>query len=253
MMAVRPNANRRVAAGIAALVLEGVFGYALILGFTVRMPAGSSESLKLFSIAPPPPSVPPAPPPRISNRRPEGAASPPNLRSRATEIVAPQLVIPLPNPVVAAPVAGPGADPSAGAADVPGPGTGSGGWGRGTGSGAGGDGDGDGGGGHTPPRWLRGRLSDSDFPAAAGEAGAGGRVSVRFTVETSGRVGRCSIERSSGNGELDRTTCRLIEQRYRYRPSLDPYGRPVRSVVIEDHDWVSVDEEEPPRRPRRRN
>ncbi|HYI63914.1 MAG TPA: TonB family protein [Allosphingosinicella sp.] len=245
MVIDRPSANRRVIAALAAVALEGVLGLALILGFAVTMPARHAETLKLFSIAPPPPPVPPVTPPRITSSRPEGAASPPNLRARATEIVAPvpPIPLPLPPPVVAAPVAGPGNDPSAGSADVPGPGTGSGGWGTGTGSGRGGDGDGGGGGarggrGHTPPRWLRGRLTDSDFPAAAAETGAGGTVTVRFTVETDGRIGRCVITRSSGNDELDHTTCRLIVQRYRYRPSLDPYGRPVRSLVEEDHDWA---------------
>ena len=55
-----------------------------------------------------------------------------------------------------------------------------------------------------------------------------------------------------GNPELDAVTCRLIQQRYRFRPSLDPGGRPVRSQVVEDHSWVTIDDPEPPREQRRR-
>jgi len=247
MMAVAPAIpNRRVAAAVAAVAIEALLGYALIFGFALTLPARPDGELALFDIAPPPPPPPPPVPHRIASRRPEGAAAPPNLRSQATEIVAPAPIVPviLPPPVVAAPVKGVGIDPSAGAADVPGPGTGAGGEGNGTGGGGRGNGDGDGGGGFTPPRWIRGRLRDSDFPRAIGEAGQGGTVSVRYTVETDGRVGRCVVTRSSGNAELDRITCDLIVQRFRYRPSLDPSGRPVRSQVVEDHTWVSVDEEE---------
>src|SRR5436190_2035752 len=91
-------------------------------------------------------------------------------------------------------------------------------------------------------------------PPVVGEAGGGGTVSVRFTVEVDGHVGRCVVDRSSGNRLLDDTTCRLIQQRYRFRPSLDPSGRPVRSQIVEDHSWMTLDDPEPydDRRRRRR-
>jgi protein TonB len=260
MLAMQPTVSRRAVAAAGAVILEGLILYAMIFGFALTMPAPRDERLQLIDIAPPPP-VPPVQPPRpepTDSRRREGAASPPNLRAQATEIVAPKPVIPLPvpPPVVAAPVARQGAAPSAGAADVRGPGFGSGGLGTGTGSGRGGDGDGGGygggGRGFTPPRHISGRLSDRDFPAVVGEAGGGGVVSVRFSVEVDGRVGRCVIDRSSGNAVLDDTTCRLIRQRYRYRPSLDPSGRPVRSQIVEDHSWVTMDDPYPPERRRRR-
>ena len=41
---------------------------------------------------------------------------------------------------------------------------------------------------------------------------------------------------------LDDTTCRLITERYHFRPSLDPAGRPVRSQIVEDHSWVTIDD-----------
>ena len=231
----------RVVAGLGAVALEALFVAALLWGLGVRVPLGENSALEVFDVMPPPPPPPVervVPKPATSHR-PEGAAAPPNLRSKATEIVAVPPVVPLvvPPPVIAAPVAGVGSDATAGAADVVGPGTGSGGIGNGTGSGGAGDGDGNGG-DETPPRWRRGRIKDSDYPHAAEEVGAGGTVRVRYTVETNGRVTGCRITQSSGNRELDATTCRLIEQRFRYDPSRDAAGRPVRSIIVADHSWI---------------
>lgn len=232
--------ERFVAATIAVGLQAGLL-YLLVAGLSVPLPAIVDDGLKLFALAPPAPP-PPAPrpvPPPVRNHRAEGAAAPVNLRSRATPVVAPTpvIVVPLPPPVIAAPVAGVGGDPFAGNGDRRGPGTGSG--GQGTGTGQGGSGNGDGGGGdETPPRWRKGRIKNSDYPRAAAEAGAQGSVSVRYRVETDGRVTGCVITRSSGNAELDETTCRLIEQRFRYDPSRDAEGRPVVSWIVRDNDWI---------------
>jgi protein TonB len=202
------------------------------------------ESMRLIGIA----TVPPPPPivrivrivpQRSRARKREGAAAPPNLKAKASEIVAPPLVVPMPPPpIAAAPLRGIGAAPSAGAAPVPGPGTGAGGQGNGTGSGRAGNGEGGGGDGETGPVFLKGELRDKDYPRAAAEAGAGGTVGIAFTVETNGRATECRVTRSSGNAALDEGTCRLIEARYRYRPARDARGRPVRSTVVQSEEWV---------------
>ena len=215
----------RIASATASILLCALLGYALVLGLGVTMPAGAPEALKLFAVGPKPP---PPPPERVVPRpakshRPEGAASPANLRARATEVVAPKPIVPplVPPPVVTAIKPGLGAEATAGAAPVPGPGTGAGGIGNGTGSGRGGDGDGDGG-DETPPRLLKSRFTRGDFrdaEALVGENNVVGRLGVRYTVETDGRVTGCRVTRSSGKPALDGVTCRLIEKRYRYRPS----------------------------------
>lgn len=43
---------------------------------------------------------------------------------------------------------------------------------------------------------------------------------------------------SRGYPSIDVAACRLIERRYRYRPALNRVGRPVRSIVEENHTWV---------------
>ncbi|HEY0413036.1 MAG TPA: energy transducer TonB, partial [Allosphingosinicella sp.] len=190
-------------------------------------------------------------PPKVRTKAPEGAAAPPNLRSVATPIVAPptEIRFVIPPPIVAAPVAGIGGDPSAGAADVPGPGTGSGGVGNGTGSGGQGNGGGGGGGSHA--RWVKGGIDPSDYPRRALEAHASGTVFLRFTVGTDGHVRGCAVTRSSGNAELDSTTCRLIERRFRYKPARDARGKAVAETIVGEHVWSFRDleplppEEEP--------
>jgi protein TonB len=242
-MAMATRSDRIKAAAIAA-VFELALAYILVTGLAPGAPRLVRHELHLVGILPPPPQPEPQPPPPRPKPQPkapekEGAAAPPNLKSIPTEIVRPPPPLPIrvPPPVVAAPIAGRGAAPTAGAAPVPGPGTGAGGYGNGTGSGTGGNGTGGGGEG-SPPRWIRGRIRDRDYPPGAGEAGISGTVEVVFTVDTDGHARDCRIRHSSGARDLDYTTCELIEERFRYEPATDGYGRPVPSRLIETHEWV---------------
>ena len=245
-MTYRPTDRTLPAIGAAAV--QGLLLYALFLGLSVHMApkAEHDPSVMSFAAEPPPPPV-VIIPERVRNNRREGEASPPNLRSKATEVVAPEPIVPplIPPPIVASVTAGVGADASSGAADVPGPGTGSGGIGNGNGSGGSGDGDGGGYGG-SPPRHVRGRLKDSDYPSGLGESGVGGTVAVRYLVATDGRVTQCRVTRSSGTPELDETTCRLIRERFRFKPARDDQGRIVPSYLVENHSWISRDDPDPP-------
>lgn len=241
MTAYRSSPRDRIGPAIAAIAVQALLGYALVVGLAVHFTQRPSDDLKLFGVTPEPPPPPPAKviPDPVRNTRPEGEASPPNLRSKATEVTAPPPVIPipLPPPVVAAPKPFTGSEATTGAAPVPGPGTGAGGIGNGTGSGGSGDGDGGGWQDETPPRRIKGRLKDSDYPDDLSDAGIGGTVGVRYTVEADGRVTDCEVTRSSGSARLDAHTCRLIEQRFHYRPALDARGRPVPSTIVENHSW----------------
>lgn len=251
MTAIRSTTSDRIKSAIAAIATQALIGYALIAGLAIKTPRAIDEGPKLFRVAPLPPPLPErSVPPPERNKRPEGAASPPNLRSKATEIIAPIPVIRVlqPSPVVVADKPGVGAQPTSGTADIRGPGTGSGGVGDGTGSGGTGNGDGGGYGDETPPRRIKGALKDSDYPSSASEGGFQGTVSVRFLVAVTGRVTGCDVTRSSGDAEIDATTCRLIEKRYRYDPSRDARGRPVPAIVVENHSWVIEDEPPAPSR-----
>ncbi len=250
-MPVVPSRRRvRLWAAVLVGVIELALGYAIFAswapGASIRISADMA-TIRPTAITPPPQVIPARQPHRA---RKQGAASPPNLRANPTETVAPLPVLPvLPVPVVTAPKAGAGPDATAGASTVAGPGTGAGGSGTGSGSGGYGDGDGDGG-GETPPRQIKGRLKNSDYPAAAGEAGVGGTVAVRYVVETDGGVSDCEVTRSSGSRILDETTCRLIRERFRFRPSLDKQGRPVAAAIVENHSWYVQHDDAEPDQPR---
>ena len=263
--AERQSLNDRVGSALAALLVQGAFACLFLWGLGSEGREKIVEPLKMFHIfpdAPEPEPIVSRPPPREPSEtrnkrftpREEGGSSPPNLRSQASPVVAPRPVVQLPvRPIVAAPVAGVGNDPSQGAALVRGPGTGSGGLGNGTGSGIGGGGPGGGGySDYQPPRQIRGRLRDSDYPAGLGEGGIHGTVGVIFTVLANGQVTNCRVRSSSGSRILDVTTCELIERRFFYEPSRDPAGRPVDSQVVENHSWIVEDDPEQPEPPRRR-
>jgi protein TonB len=85
--------------------------------------------------------------------------------------------------------------------------------------------------------WRSGTIRDRDYPREASRAKAGGEVEVRFTIEASGRVSGCRITRSSGDASLDRTTCDLIEERFRFKPATNAAGDPVASQYGWRQTW----------------
>jgi protein TonB len=241
-----PRRDRMIAAGGVVLVHIAI-GYVLVTGLAPALMAQAGEALQVFDVTLPPPPPPlriPKPLPKVADPRRSGAAAPAGKQAVPKEIVAPTLPPPPdPPPILAAPIAGPGSAASAGAAPVTGPGTGGGGVGQGTGSGGFGTGQGGGGRG-TFARKVSGRIYDRDYPRSAARAGIGGTVWVRYVVTVKGRAQDCRVTRSSGNVDLDAVTCRLVTKRFRYQPGTDAGGRPISSVVEEDHVWVIDDDEE---------
>ena len=192
---------------------------------TTSVPRDKAPPTVLVDITePPPPPVVEQPRPKAAPDEEEGAAG---KKANPSPIVAPEPRIPAPSPVPAAPIAGTGSATTAGAAD------------RGTGPGAGGSGSGRGGGGGvSAPQWLSGGIRDSDYPLALKQARRGGTVSIRFTVQTNGRISGCRVSKSSGVGELDSLTCRLLTERLRFVPAKDARGRAVPYELGNDLSWV---------------
>lgn len=231
-----PRSRRETAAIAAVVLLHAGVAYLALRPAMIAVPT-VDVPIMITEITEPVPEPEPAPEP-VKKRapRPEGKASPANKRARPSEVVAPKPPIQLPPPpVVAAPVASTGLDTSAGAAPVEGPGTGAG--GQGAGLGSGGQGTGTGGGGGSSARWVKGRIKDSDYPRAASRDEIGGAVVAYFDVGTDGRARNCRVVASSGNADLDGTTCRLIEKRFRYRPATDAQGRPITTTVGWRQEW----------------
>ena len=229
----RPSPRDRAATIALVVAIHAGLAFALInLSGPVRdvLP---EEVVEIFDVTepPPPPVVEQIPEPQKEQpKREEGAASPKNIETKATPVVAPKppisLPIPVPIPVTQTP--GQGSDRTQGASDVVGPGTGGGGQGTGTGSGGSGSGTGGGGGGiGRPPQLIQGNITRRDYPQELRRYPTPrGVILMEFQIGTDGRVRNCRVMQSSGNPVLDASTCRLVEQRYVYRPALDKQGRP---------------------------
>jgi protein TonB len=220
----KPGSERRAGA-LAALLVQLLLAFGLVAGLGVDRIAHQPEALTVFEVVTPP--KPPPPKPALRRRpTPAPTAAAPTPRPAAPPPPIPDQ--PLPQP--AAPAMPAPADGS-GPGDMTGEGASGGGSGGGS-SGGSGSGDGD-----TPPRRVAGQIDERDYPKAAFRAGAEGALTTRSVIGADGRVESCDIVESSGNADLDATTCRLIVERYRYEPSRDADGRPVRAIVIREHRW----------------
>ena len=229
--------TRERAAALAAVVLVQVaLALALLVGLRVPMPRPNELVERLIRITLS--KVPPPPPPvvRIEPR----AAKPSEAAAAAPRTApAPQGGSPGPIPAHALPSVAP-IVPIRPTAPPSGGGTGTGpALGSGQGGGPGGTGYGEGGEGGTELEQIAGAIYPSDYPRRLREAGIGGTVEFQFTVGIDGRVAGCRITRSSGVVELDLLTCRLVQQRFRYRPSTDRYGRPYAEVIDGEHEWIA--------------
>lgn len=235
----RANPPRALSA-VLSLGIVGLLGLALLLGLAVRPVSLAAERLVSVAVTLPPPPAPreqPRPVHRTTPRA-KNAPSPRNLENKATPVVAPPVVQPLvvPPPIAVATQAGVGAAENTGASREPGTGQGAGGDGNGLGGGGnGGDGDG----AVVGPRRIRGKLAFRDLPQGVLTLGEQASVDVRYTVNPDGRVSQCRAVRSSGFPAIDTLACRLIEQRFVFRPARNAAGKPVRVDVVESHTWVA--------------
>src|SRR5579864_4956931 len=229
---VQPR-ERLIALAAVALV-QLCLGAALLIGLRVDvLPRGEFVS-RLIDVALPRPP----PPPIVNVSRPRAARHSTPAAPKAQQKRLGGSPGPVPSHALAAPTPIVALRPSAPASGG-GSGTGTA-LGSGAGGGSGGQGYGSGDEGGTDLVQIAGEILPSDYPPDLRERGIGGRVGITFTVGTNGRVTSCTVTRTSGVPELDALTCRLTQQRFRYRPSTDRYGRPIPDEVEGEHDWVAA-------------
>lgn len=218
--------------GIAGTVAVHLVVVAVLLLFSPRfspLPAVPEPGLVAVDLDEPAPA--PPPPDDVD----EGEAAPPS-RGRTAEPSPPPPPTPLASPTPADVAIDPGSQQASGAGSAPGSGAGRG--GEGSGTGAGGSGSGRGAGQVTPPQRIEGALSHADYRRVRPPEGAAGTVRVSFRVRTDGRVDRCTVMASSGYTVFDEATCRLIEQRFRFRPARDESGRALDWTIRTDYTWT---------------
>lgn len=191
---------------------------------------------------PAPEKMPPPPQPQPTRGAAKAsAAAPPAPHAEAAPLAA--AVVPLVIPSFApAPIPATGDQPASGAA-LAGTGTGAGGAGNGTGGGGNGGNGGaaEGAGEGTEPVITRGDFKPSDYPKALRETRPRGRTWTEVMVAVNGRPVSCRVTRSSGIALLDSETCRIIMQRFRFRPGRDAAGKPVVAPFDIDIAWEFLD------------
>ncbi|GAA4027719.1 hypothetical protein GCM10022281_03040 [Sphingomonas rosea] len=245
---IASRTDRARSVGLAALI-HVALGWALLTGLGVTpVPKVLEQPLALIDLTDPPPPEPPAvpmtpekaPKPTERAKDPEGAAAPPAKKNTPTEVVAPppEVRLPVPPPLPAAPVAGTGTAPKAGAAPIDGPGTGRGGEGDGLGAGRFGDGTGGGGAGGVAaePEYVAGDILERDAPRGLNLTRPL-PVAFRLLIGRDGSVRDCRIARGSGIAALDQATCASAVRRLRWRPARDTAGRPVEAWVPSSFLW----------------
>jgi len=207
----------KIVAIVIVALIHAALGYAFVTGLAYQYVKKAAEKLNTFDVEepppPPPPDEPPPPPPDQQLQPPPVVTPPPIVQ---TPNPAPVVItsVPTPPPVfVPAPVAAPPAPPP------PAP----------------------------PPRvsqaaGLRGNpgqfFGADNYPPAAIRAGAQGRVVARLSVGADGRVADCSVTASSGNDDLDSTTCRIARSRIRFTPAKDDNGNNMASTYTLPVRWV---------------
>lgn len=216
--------SRRARLGVSvlvALILVAVFLLlirALAPDFAAQAVRTISRTLSVTITAPPPPE--PAP-----QQEPAGASGEAGKKATPREAAAPKPKVEIAS-APAPQASSTGSADSSGARDA-GAGTGAGGTGSGTGLGGSGSGTG---GGASKPVHISGRIDKAaDFPVPPGgrEARIGKAVILALTVSPEGRATGCRVYKSSGLPETDAVTCRLAQQRLRFRPALNAAGEPV--------------------------
>lgn len=236
-MAYATAANtRRWRGAVAAAVVQAGLAVLIVKGLAAHYAGDRGDAtppLVAFDQPPPqPPPPPPPPPPEKAKEVPkEAGGAPPAPKAAPREAPKPKIAIAPPRP--AAPVAGDGNAQQSGLGPA-GTGSGAGGSGSGTGTGSG---SGSGGGVTSGPVRVAGGISDRDYPRWAASRGAAGTVGISFRVRSDGRVDRCAVIGSSGDGELDGLTCELVERRFVYRPARDAAGNPRDTTLRTTFTW----------------
>ncbi|WP_425228400.1 energy transducer TonB [Sphingomonas sp.] len=207
--------NRLVAIFVVCLIVAGV-GYAFVTGLAMDFAKKVNKNLNVFDVAPPPPPPPPElppPPPPEEHLQPPPVVSPPPI-VQTNQAPPPITTVATPPPVY---VPTPTAPPPAPPAPPPAPRV-------------------------SQAAGLRGdpgRFFGPDaYPPAAQRAGAQGRVVAHLSIGTDGRVTDCSVSASSGNSDLDETTCRIARSRVRFSPAKDDSGNPITSTFTLPVRWV---------------
>jgi protein TonB len=233
MAGYRQSNPDRAKAAAATLLVHLAIGAAFLTGLATQVARHPSDVLQTFDVEPPPPPIIEV---KLDESAAKGDPGEAGKKAEPTPVVVPEpkIEVPAKPPIVAAPVPGQGAAPSAGTAQA-GTGTGAG----GSGTGLGGGGSGGSGAGFTPPQQIR-RIPDREYRRISASGIRNGSAALRLVVNPEGRAASCRVIRSSGDASVDALVCQLTQQYARYRPARDAAGRPVSWELTWEPYWYST-------------
>lgn len=210
----------KITALVIVALLHALLGYALVTGLALSVLKKTTEKLNTFDVEepppPPPPEEPPPPPPEQPDLQPPPVVSPPPIVRPPVNNAPVISTVPIAPPAapfvpIAAPPAPPAPPPAPPAPRV------------------------------SQRAGLKGNpgqyFSDDAYPPAAIRAEAQGRVVASLDIGTDGRVSACTVTTSSGNSDLDNTTCRIAKSRVRFSPAKDDNGNPIASKFTLPVTW----------------
>ncbi len=235
-MAYDPSsrADRSKAILAVAAVHFGMAAFLVLPGDSAGPVPLAQPVTQLIDIVIPPAPPPPEQPKVTAKRERDAGAEGPKAEPTPIVLPPPKLTLPPINPLPAAPVAGNGSAPSAGAGSTGiGPGAG----GMGDGRGGGGAGDGEGGGIGKDARLLWGGINRRDYRYLRRYAVPGGRAMLAILIGPEGRVLECSTRQSSGDRALDSALCQMLQQRMHWAPARDRRGRPITVGILYTAVW----------------
>lgn len=197
--------RRRAAALSGTLAVHVALGFAIVTGLTI---AGAVPIDEIFTAVPVTPDAKPTPPPPEPQKQETTTESkvtaPPtpidltqsNQQVEVTEVLPPRDIVFVPDPPIARPE-----PPRPIATFVPRK--------------------------AAPSNNINGWVTTDDYPSGPLRNEIEGIAGYRVIVGSNGRVASCEITRSSGNSQLDGTTCRKITQRARFEAATDETGAKV--------------------------
>jgi len=80
-------------------------------------------------------------------------------------------------------------------------------------------------------------VTSEDYPPGPLREGVTGTVGISVAIGIDGRVQGCEVTKSSGNAQLDDSTCRIYARRARFKPALDAEGKPATAHFSDRIRW----------------
>ncbi|WP_421852856.1 energy transducer TonB [Novosphingobium sp.] len=84
-----------------------------------------------------------------------------------------------------------------------------------------------------PKTWI----TADDYPETLLTSDKEGALAVALEIDEKGQPFACKVVETSGEADLDATTCSLLTKRARFSPARDKAGRPIKSTYTQSVSW----------------